>query len=97
MATEATPSTPYPVRFSVNYPDRQLNGLSSFFRIIAIIPIWIIFSLISGANYGVSYGDNSRHLATYTSTAGWGVIAAIALLILFRQKYPRFIFDWRLP
>ena len=29
----------YPVSFSVDYPDRDLNRLTSFFRILTVIPL----------------------------------------------------------
>jgi hypothetical protein len=45
-----TPSTEpsYPVTFSVEYPERQLNRVSTFFRIFAVIPIAIVASLLPG-------------------------------------------------
>ena len=38
----------YPVQFSVDYPDRPLNRLSTAFRIILVIPIVIVLSAVSG-------------------------------------------------
>jgi len=38
----------YPVQFSVDYPDRSLNRLSTAFRIIVVIPIAILLSTLSG-------------------------------------------------
>jgi hypothetical protein len=32
----------YPVTFSVDYPDRDLNRMSTFFRLFAVIPILIV-------------------------------------------------------
>ena len=89
----ATQPNPYPLRLNIDYPDRQLNRWSSFFRIIAVIPIWILFALINGGTFN-SWNNSSNQFSGYASTAGWGIFAAIALLILFRQKYPRWIFDW---
>jgi hypothetical protein len=40
--------TGYPVQFSVDYPDRPLNRLSTAFRIILVIPIAILLSILSG-------------------------------------------------
>lgn len=34
--------TSYPVQFSVDYPDRPLNRLTTAFRIIVAIPIAIV-------------------------------------------------------
>ena len=41
----------YPVQFAVEYPDRQLNRLTSFFRIFVIIPISIVLGVISGGTW----------------------------------------------
>ena len=40
--------TGYPVQFSVDYPDRPLNRLTTAFRIFLVIPIAIVLSTISG-------------------------------------------------
>src|ERR1700757_1883841 len=44
----------YPVQFAVEYPDRPLNRLTSFFRILVIIPIAIVLGTVSG---GTLAGD----------------------------------------
>ncbi len=41
----------YPVQFAVEYPDRRLNRLTSFFRIFVIIPIAIVLGTVSGATW----------------------------------------------
>ncbi len=83
------PAKPYALTFSVDYPDRQLNRLSSALRFIWIIPIGIIISLLS---YGGS-NDNSGNWA-------WGTTAVLffplVLMLVFRQKYPRWWYDWNL-
>ena len=45
----AQEQTSYPVQLSVDYPDRNLNRLTTFFRIIVIIPILVILMALSGA------------------------------------------------
>lgn len=40
--------TSYPVSFSVNYPERELSRLTSFFRIFTIIPIAIVLGAVGG-------------------------------------------------
>jgi Domain of unknown function (DUF4389) len=84
--------TEYPVQFSVAYPDRALNRLTTFFRIITAIPIVIVFAGVSGG-----YADTSGVAADGTnvaiSTGGLLVIPPL-LMILFRRKYPRWWFDW---
>lgn len=90
----AQPQPPYPVQFSVDYPDRPLDRLSSFFRILAIIPIAIVLGLVSGGgNFSDNNGDTSWGFAL---GAGGLLFGAPLLMILFRQKYPRWWFDWNL-
>ena len=51
----------YPVQFSVDYPEKPLDRLSTFFRLIAIIPIFIVLALVSGATWqGRGHGVPSR-------------------------------------
>jgi len=80
---------PYPVQYSVDYPDRPLNRLTSFFRLLTIIPIAIVLALIEGGGYASS---GSGKVAGAVGL----VVAPTLLLILFRQKYPRWWFDWNL-
>jgi hypothetical protein len=44
----APPDSGYPVAFDVDYPDRPLNRVSTFFRVFAAIPIVILLGLLSG-------------------------------------------------
>lgn len=80
-------SAPYPLHFSVDYPDRPLNRLSTFFRLIIAVPIL----LVVGAITGYDSGDNS----TIMGICGL-VVLATGMMIVFRQKYPRWWFDWNL-
>jgi hypothetical protein len=91
-SSQRTTSAAYPVRFSVEYPDRDLNRLTTAFRIILAIPILIVAGTIDGETYGAA-GEHS-----WAVGAGGGglVILAPLLMILFRQKYPRWWFDWNL-
>jgi hypothetical protein len=83
---------PYPVRFSVAYPDHPLDKRSTALRIIWAIPILIVLSAVTGGEWQWSAND------TRTTAAGAGglLVAAPAMMIIFRQKYPRWWFDWNL-
>jgi hypothetical protein len=90
MTTEASPTPPaYPATLVIDYPDRPLNRLTTFFRIFTVIPIAIILVLVSGANFDWGRMHWDWHLA-----AGGILFLATLLMILFRQKYPRWWFDW---
>ena len=83
----------YPVMFSVDYPDRELDRLTSFFRIFAIIPIAIVLGTVAGGTWEWSYG----HGATAAAAGAGGLLFfGRLLMILFRKKYPRWWFDWNL-
>ena len=94
---ESGASTPggdqYPVQFSVEYPDRDLDRLSTAFRIIAAIPILIVLGAIEGG-WG-SWGGSGN--GEWVAAGGGGILVFPTLLmILFRQKYPRWWYDWNL-
>ena len=79
---------PYALTFDVEYPDRPLNRLTSAFRLFTIIPIAIVLAALSTIT---ASGDD------YTGfvVAGGGLLVLPPLLmIVFRQKYPRWWFDW---
>jgi Domain of unknown function (DUF4389) len=84
----------HPVRFSVEYPDRPLNRLSSALRIFTVIPIAIVLAAIGGYTGG-GYGSGGD--APTIAIGGTGLLFLPPLLmILFREKYPRWWFDWNL-
>lgn len=88
---------PYPVQFSVDYPDRPLDRVTTFFRIFTAIPILILFGTVSGQAWQWTWSSQAGETATTTSAAAGGVLfGGTLLMILFRQKYPRWWFDWNL-
>ena len=86
---------PHPVRFWVDYPDRLLNRMTSAFRFVTIIPIAILLGLLDHANasYQTSGGSGTWVMA---GTGGGAVLAPVVLMLLFREKYPRWWYDWNL-
>jgi hypothetical protein len=83
--------TSYPVQFDVEYPDRELNRLTTGFRIFMAIPIAIVLGTLGGESTAYA-GDHWQAGATF----GGLVTFSPLLMILFRQKYPRWWFDWNL-
>ena len=88
-------SRSYPVRFSVDYPERDLDRVSTFFRLIWAIPILILLGTVSGGVWQSST-DTGTTTTTIVIAAGGLLFMAPLLMILFRQKYPRWWFDWNL-
>ena len=78
----------YPVQFAVEYPDRPLNRLTSFFRIFVIIPIAIALGTVSAATWESAGSTSTVHHATmyYGAGAGGLLFFGPLLMILFRQK-----------
>jgi hypothetical protein len=84
----------YPVQLSVDYPDRQLNRLTSALRIFTAIPIIILIGTLAGSNGSATWSHGGQ-TTTRSGASGIGLLfLAPLLMILFRQKYPRWWFDW---
>jgi hypothetical protein len=84
----------YPVRFSAEYPDRDLNRLTTALRIFTVIPIAVVLASIGGYSGGGGYDGGSGTTVVVGGTAL--LFLPPLLMILFRQKYPRWWFDWNL-
>ncbi len=84
----------YPVQFSVDYPDRPLDRLTTFFRLVVAIPILIVLGSVSGGTW--QWTTAGKATVVVAVGAGGLLFFAPLLLILFRQKYPRWWFDWNL-
>jgi uncharacterized membrane protein len=80
----------YPVQFDVDFPTRPLDRLTTAFRIILAIPIIILLSILTNS---VVQGDH--HTSSLTLVAGI-LFLPLVLMLVFRQKYPRWWFDWNL-
>jgi Domain of unknown function (DUF4389) len=81
----------YPARLEIAYPE-QLNRVTTAFRLILIIPIAILAGILTGAGTLHTSGTTT----TTTSGITGGLFVATLLLILFRQRYPRWWFDFAL-
>ncbi|MCZ6456339.1 MAG: DUF4389 domain-containing protein, partial [Actinobacteria bacterium] len=95
-----TQSEPYPARLDIDYPE-QLDRFSTFFRLIWAIPILIIASLLSANSNSTVTNIVVTETGTVVSKAtesGGGIVAglfaATLLMIVFRERYPRWWFDF---
>ena len=100
MSTPDSPAdtAPYPPRLQVDYPER-LDRVTSFFRVLWIIPIAIVLDALSGtATSTVKVVNEAGKVLSRSSESGGGIVgglfAATLLMIVFRQRYPRWWFDF---
>ncbi len=90
---QATQYGAYPVQFSVDYPDRPLDRLTSAFRVFVAIPILILIGTVAGSTW-----QFTTHNGTTKTIGGAGGLLFFGplLMLVFRRKYPRWWFDWNL-
>jgi Domain of unknown function (DUF4389) len=82
----SSPPDGYAVRFNVDPPVAPLNRLTTGLRLIVAIPILIVLGLVGG---GPSFWGGRA-----VAAGGGLLVLAPLVMILFRQKYPRWWFDW---
>ena len=80
----------YPVQFSVDYPGSR-NRLSVLVRIILAIPILVVGAAIGGY---IDTGDAGLNEALMPLYAGGILFIGPLLMIVFREKYPMWWFNW---
>ena len=90
----------YPARLSIDYPE-QLDRVSTFFRLIWVVPILVILTLLTAtAGETVTVISESGEVVSKITTTGLGItgglFVATMLMIVFRQRYPRWWFDFAL-
>src|SRR6266576_2303973 len=94
--TMAAETITYPASLSIDYPNK-LDRLTTFFRLLWAIPVLILISILTGSG-----GGEFKHHSAHNAAMHWGgdiasgLIVATALMILFRQRYPRWWFDFAL-
>lgn len=79
----------YPATLSVDYPNRKLNKVTSFFRLFMAIPIIIVLGSLAATSFSTNDAANSTAVS-----AGGLLFFGPLLMIVFRQKYPKWWFDW---
>jgi hypothetical protein len=89
----ANKQTAYPANLNIDYP-QKLDRLTTFFRLLWAIPVIILISILTAT------GSEGFHHTAHNATAHWGgsissgLLIATALMILFRQRYPRWWFNF---
>ena len=85
----------YAARLEVDYPE-QHDRVTTLFRVVLIIPIGIVSAVLTAGATQTVY-DRSGQVVRHTSGGiAAGLFVATMLMILFRQRYPRWWFDFAL-
>ena len=92
---DVAPAVPYAAHLDIDYPG-TMDRLSTFFRLIWAIPIVIILGLLSGASSSRYVTEAGRVVESGAGGITAGLFAATVLMIVFRQRYPRWWFDFAL-
>jgi hypothetical protein len=82
----------HPVSFSVDYPERELDWLTTLLRPLVALPILLLLGTVAG--HPSAWGDQDG--AQVTAGTGGVLVLGPLLMLLFRRKYPRWWFDWNL-
>ena len=89
----------YPLTLSIEYPDRPVNRLTSFFRIFTIIPVGIVAGLMAQSlpalSVNTSYNANERQI-DYAFTrfyeSGIDVSDIVVIAVVAALMIPVFLF-----
>src|SRR4051794_3075315 len=86
------PPLTYPLTYDVEYPDRELNRLTTFFRIFTAIPIVILLTAMGGVT--IVSTDTSETARTVVATGSGLLVLPPLLMLVFREKYPRWWYEF---
>ena len=95
MSEESTPSAPtaYPARLEVDYTVER-NRVTTLFRLVLVIPISIVYGVLTAGATTTTYTETGKTVTTTSGGIVAGLFMATLLMILFRQRYPRWWFDF---
>jgi hypothetical protein len=91
------PSAPpvYPARLEVDYPEEH-NRVTTLLRVVLIIPIAIVIGVLTAGATRTVHDQSGQVVSTTSGGISAGLFLATLLMIVFRQRYPRWWFDFAL-
>ncbi|MCH7844875.1 MAG: DUF4389 domain-containing protein [Acidobacteria bacterium] len=87
------PQQSYAARLDIDYPEK-LDRLTTFFRLIWIIPILIVWSLVSAGSSWTVVTETGESITRSSGGITAGLFLGTMLMIVFRERYPRWWFDF---
>lgn len=92
-ATSPMLSSTYPIRFEADYPAR-LSRLSTAFRLILMLPLFIMVGILSGGAGGFGgWGDRAQDGGSFSLGVMGSLVLAHWIVILLRKRPVPWIFD----
>jgi hypothetical protein len=88
-----TAPTPYAARLSIDYP-AELSRWTTLVRLLWAVPILAILGLLSGADGDSTVSEAGEVAQSSGLGIAGGLFLATLLMIVFREKYPRWWFDF---
>jgi hypothetical protein len=85
----------YPASFNIDYTEHH-DRITTFFRLIWCVPVLILLTILTSSGGGDIANEAGKEVSRNGASIGFGLTAATALMILFRQRYPRWWFDFSL-
>ena len=95
MTTMQPTAQDYPARLNVDY-EEQHDRVSTLFRIFMLIPIAIVYGVLTSGAGQTAVRDTGEVVSTSGGGISGGLFFATVLMILFRMRYPRWWFDFAL-
>ena len=83
----------YPARLEIDYPE-ELDRVTTLFRLILAIPIVIVIGVLVGGSSQTVITEGGEVVTTSSGGVASGLFLATLLMIVFRQRYPRWWFDF---
>lgn len=88
-----SPADPHAARLTIDYPERDLDRLSTALRLVYAIPVLIVLGAVAGTVGGDTAGETGGRIGAF---GGVVLVLPVLLMIVFRNKYPRWWFDFNL-
>ena len=85
----------YPARLDIDYPE-ELDRLSTLLRIFYIIPIAIVLAVLTSETTVTYVTETGENVSRTSGGIAAGLALATAMMIVVRQRYPRWWFDFAL-